>query len=513
MKSRLGRFGCFVMFVISQPWFAMAADQWKKVSEFPATEAIQAAAADARFAYAISSQNVAKYDRSTGKRIAVSTGDAEHLNSGFLWRGQLLCAHSNYPQTPERSEIKVLDPQTMKLSTYRNLGDYAGSLVWVVRHQNSWWCNFAKYGDRNHETFLVRFDNDWNELGRWTYPDAVIRHLGRYSLSGGVWFGNDLLTTGHDKRELYRLRLAKTGNVLEFVGRESVPFTGQGIAIDPHTNGLVGISRAEGKVIFVNTTGESPEAIAMPTRGICAHRGASDTHPENTLASFREAIRLGAQMIEFDVALSKDNKLVIMHDATVDRTTDGHGRVNELTLAELKKLDAGGWKHTRFQGETIPTLRETLAIMPTNIWLNVHLKGSAQLAEEVTKEIVAADRLHQVFLACGLAAAKAAQKVDERIQICNMERQANTLDYVNDTIEMDAEFIQLLGGTSVAPAFSKRLREHDVHINFCCANEAERVDALFQAGVEFPLVDRLEAMLKVADRHKIKRLRPVYRSR
>jgi glycerophosphoryl diester phosphodiesterase len=84
----------------------------------------------------------------------------------------------------------------------------------------------------------------------------------------------------------------------------------------------------------------------MPSRGICAHRGASDTHPENTLAAFREAIRLGVHMIEFDVALSKDGQLVLMHDTTVDRTTDGDGPVSELTLAELKKLDAVGSKNS-----------------------------------------------------------------------------------------------------------------------------------------------------------------------
>ena len=88
----------------------------------------------------------------------------------------------------------------------------------------------------------------------------------------------------------------------------------------------------------------------MPTRGICAHRGASDSHPENTIAAFREAIRLGAHMIELDVTLSSDGKLVLMHDHTVDRTTDGNGRVEELTLADLKKLDAGFLERQPLQG-------------------------------------------------------------------------------------------------------------------------------------------------------------------
>lgn len=251
--------------------------------------------------------------------------------------------------------------------------------------------------------------------------------------------------------------------------------------------------------------------VRMPARGICAHRGASDTHPENTLAAFREAIRLGAHMIEFDVALTKDGQLALVHDATVDRTTNGSGRVSDLTLSELKTLDAGSWKGQEFKDERIPTLDETLAMMPDNIWLNVHLKGSVELAEEVTRRIVAHRRLHQAFLACGADAARAAQQVDPRIKICNMERQANTLAYVNETINMDADFIQLLGGKSVDPAHTKRLREQGVRINYCCANEAEKVRKLFDAGVEFPLVDRVGAMLNVADQIDIERLRPVHR--
>lgn len=252
--------------------------------------------------------------------------------------------------------------------------------------------------------------------------------------------------------------------------------------------------------------------IQMPIRGICAHRGASDTHPENTLSAFREAIRLGAHMIEFDVALTKDNQLILLHDRTLDRTTDGVGPVANSTLAELKQLDAGIWKNPRFKGERIPTLDEALAVMPENIWLNVHLKGGVLLAEKVTEQIVKSKRLRQSFLACGEAAAVAAKKIDSRIQICNMERQANSLNYVNDTIAMRAEFIQLYGGNSVDAAHTKRLRNHGVRINYCCANEAEIIEALFKAGAEFPLVDKLEPMLKVADRLGIPRLQPLYRS-
>ena len=257
--------------------------------------------------------------------------------------------------------------------------------------------------------------------------------------------------------------------------------------------------------------------VSMPERGICAHRGASDTHPENTLAAFREAIRLGAAMIEFDVALSADGKLVLIHDSTLDRTTNGTGPVSARTLEQLKTLDAGSWKAKRFAGAKVPTLDEALSMMPENIWLNVHLKEDTatreKLAADVTARIVAQGRLHQAFLACRSVATAAARRADPRIQICNMERQANTRQYVDETIAAGSSFIQLLGGKTVDPAHTRLLKQKRVRINYCCANDASKVASLFRAGVEFPLVDRLGPMLSVADDLGVARLKPVYRSR
>lgn len=89
---------------------------------------------------------------------------------------------------------------------------------------------------------------------------------------------------------------------------------------------------------------------------IIAHRGAIEHEPENTLLSFQKAIELGARLVEFDVRLSLDKELVIMHDKTVDRTTNGTGVVGEMTLSQLKKLNAG-------KGQKIPTFEEALEFM------------------------------------------------------------------------------------------------------------------------------------------------------
>jgi len=114
-----------------------------------------------------------------------------------------------------------------------------------------------------------------------------------------------------------------------------------------------------------------------------AHRGASGTSPENTLAAFRAAIAAGAAMCELDVQLTRDHALVVIHDDTVDRTTDGQGAVKEMTLAELKRLDAGvSFGATAPRGEPIPTLDEVFAVTAGQCALNIELK-SGQVENEV----------------------------------------------------------------------------------------------------------------------------------
>lgn len=97
---------------------------------------------------------------------------------------------------------------------------------------------------------------------------------------------------------------------------------------------------------------------------IIAHRGASGEYPENTLAAYRAAVEIGSDFFEIDARLSRDGIPVIMHDAKVDRTTNGSGAVADMTVEELKRLDAGAWKHERFAGEPVPTVEEAFAAFP-----------------------------------------------------------------------------------------------------------------------------------------------------
>ena len=239
------------------------------------------------------------------------------------------------------------------------------------------------------------------------------------------------------------------------------------------------------------------EVPILPSKGICAHRGAVEHYPENTIPAFNEAIRLGAQMIEFDVQLTKDNQLVVIHDSSVDRTTNGVGPVNGMTLAELQKLNAGSWKSSKFSGVTIPTMREVLRIMPNNIWLNIHLKGNRELGVEVAKLIVSENRMPQSVVACESKAAQGVQSVNTDIAICNMERLGSRTAYIDETIKKGYPFIQLKKSRNNDDFASdiERLKKQGIHINYVQADTGKEMAELFDLGVDFILTDHLTELL------------------
>lgn len=108
---------------------------------------------------------------------------------------------------------------------------------------------------------------------------------------------------------------------------------------------------------------------------VIAHRGASYVAPENTLTAFYAAREIGADGFETDVQLTKDGKMVIHHNYTIDANSDGSGRISEMTLEELKKFDFGSWKGKEFAGERIVTLEECLEVAKAFKVVNVELKA------------------------------------------------------------------------------------------------------------------------------------------
>ena len=152
---------------------------------------------------------------------------------------------------------------------------------------------------------------------------------------------------------------------------------------------------------------------------VIAHRGASVYEPENTLGAFDLAETMGADFIEFDVHLSKDNVPVVIHDWTVDRTTDGHGVVAEMTLDQLKELNAAA----RFKGhsvERIPTLREVLERYSDKVYFDLEIKNGSRNYKGIEDAVVSMLRTYSLIDRCevessDLDAVKRVRKLERKI--------------------------------------------------------------------------------------------------
>jgi glycerophosphoryl diester phosphodiesterase len=123
---------------------------------------------------------------------------------------------------------------------------------------------------------------------------------------------------------------------------------------------------------------------------VLAHRGASGHSPENTLSAFRLARDLGADGLELDVQLSRDGAVVVLHDADVQRTSDGRGPVSSMTLEQLRALDFGAWYSEDFRNERIPLLSEVVDfVAASGLWLNIELKGDPTIDPDLPGAVAA----------------------------------------------------------------------------------------------------------------------------
>jgi len=161
-----------------------------------------------------------------------------------------------------------------------------------------------------------------------------------------------------------------------------------------------------------------------------SHRGEHLHHPENTMPAFEEAVRVGADYIEVDVRTSSDGKLVLMHDGTVDRTTNGHGEIAKMTFAEIRALDAGVRKADAFAGTKVPTFDEVLdyARGKINIYVDVKQVSAHDLVDHITTHGMTD---HVVIYAGRIA--KEVQELNARLKIMPEARSVeNAQQLVND---------------------------------------------------------------------------------
>ncbi len=234
-----------------------------EIRRWKAPEARQGAAVDAAHFYAIVNSRIGKYRKTDGVKVAEWVGDRiaiRHLNSCLVEKTDLVCANSNYPQTPMASSVEIFDTRTMRHLRSIPLGVRDGSLTWVERRGNRWWAAFANYdaprshlGRTHRDTKIVIFNDDWAEIGGYALPDSLLQRLPPNSISGGS-FGPDglLYLTGHDAPELYVVRIPTQGPILEHVATIPAPLDGQAWAWDrtaPRT--IYGITRRAGEVVVM----------------------------------------------------------------------------------------------------------------------------------------------------------------------------------------------------------------------------------------------------------------------
>jgi glycerophosphoryl diester phosphodiesterase len=233
------------------------------------------------------------------------------------------------------------------------------------------------------------------------------------------------------------------------------------------------------------------------------HRGASYDAPENTLSAFRLARDTGADGVELDVALSRDGVAVILHDATVDRTTDGTGAVADLTLAELKALDAGAWFAPQFAGERIPTLAEVFQAVGPDMVVNVELKAMGiepvALVATVVDCIDQHDMADRVLISCfnplALRATRQARP-DVRLALLYGPSlpQAELARWVDDLRPLAALHPEHRLVTAKHVAWA---REHGCQINTWTVDEPEEMRRLIGLGVDGIITDRPDVLRAV----------------
>ena len=248
------------------------------------------------------------------------------------------------------------------------------------------------------------------------------------------------------------------------------------------------------------TAPQAPTRPKYPT--VIAHRGDPSEAPENTVTAAKKATATGANVIEFDAHISKDGHLVVIHDASLERTTNGFGSVPEKTLDELKKLDAGAWFSEEFRGEPIPTIEEMVAAIPAPTWINIHLKShendSDRAETGVVEAVRAADAVERTYITHhtrhGLYRL---QQKEPKLRLSWLSRGGEQdVEYVDDAFYMGYRIIQP-NVRIVTKEFVDYAHERGMWVNVFWADEEDQMRELAEMGVDGILTNYPARLRKV----------------
>jgi glycerophosphoryl diester phosphodiesterase len=233
-----------------------------------------------------------------------------------------------------------------------------------------------------------------------------------------------------------------------------------------------------------------------------AHRGASGYAPENTFAAYRKAVAMGSGFIETDLQLSRDARFVAIHDATVNRTTNGQGAVHDLTLAELRKLDAGSWFGSEYAGERIPTVEEILEfakkhdvvfyleLKPFGSWGGEHALISAlREAGEIARTVI-------ISFDPGILAS--VRKIEPTL-MTGLLVEGQIAEPLEKAIEIGARQVAVRGDL-VTPRLLRDARQRDLQVVCWTVNHPAHMRLLVEAGVDGIISDYPDRLLELARR-------------
>jgi glycerophosphoryl diester phosphodiesterase len=248
-----------------------------------------------------------------------------------------------------------------------------------------------------------------------------------------------------------------------------------------------------------------------------AHRGGSGLAPENTLAAFEQGLALGADALELDIQTTREGEIVVIHDQTVDRTTNGAGPVAGYTLDELRRLDAG-YRFTpdggqtfpyRGQGIAIPTLREVIERFPTTC-INLDLKESSpereqrlwaliQDYEAYDRMLVASGEVHQAIirfrrLSAGRVATSASETEIRRFFYASKVRATRWLRPPYDALQVPESY---RGIRIVSPAFVQAAHRLGLDVHVWTVDERDAMERLLALGVDGLMTDRPDVLAEV----------------
>ncbi|GAB2676878.1 hypothetical protein [Aliiglaciecola aliphaticivorans] len=219
--------------------------QSKELVRLDAPEARQGVAVDAKHYYAIGNYEIAKYSRNKHQRVArwrgAKGGPVTHLNSCFVDKDELVCAHSNYPNVPFANSVEWYDRATLQPKRSKSLGVMdEGSLVWLDKISDGWIVGLAHYNNAkglgfkdNRYATIERYDSQWRRTGGWAFPEALLQHISPKAASGGA-LGPDgyLYVMGHDYKEMYVLGKPLLGPTLVHFATIAIDAEGQAFDFD-----------------------------------------------------------------------------------------------------------------------------------------------------------------------------------------------------------------------------------------------------------------------------------------